>query len=317
MGEYRQTKFLQPTTLEIDANGMEWVVHPEPKDPISFFLDRFRRYDTGCIRWHWHPQAEFVLAVSPLTVVVGEHRFLLDQGDALWINAGQFHMFEVREHRSDAVSYAILFQPDYIAPSGSLICQKYVQPLVENPLLPFVVLRRNQPWQRAVIVLLEQVVRTRHEQPNGFELRIRNLISEAWLRLFDHVEQIPCQSPAPKSQLSQQRLKQMVSFLHSNYQNRISLEDIARSALISKSECLRCFRTHFGVTPFRYLTEYRLETAQHLLRTTHLTAREIAVRCGFEDPGYFGKLFRREKGMTPLEYRRLSAGERADSQVPS
>ncbi|MGN0793800.1 MAG: helix-turn-helix domain-containing protein [Aristaeellaceae bacterium] len=64
-----------------------------------------------------------------------------------------------------------------------------------------------------------------------------------------------------------------------------------------------CFKNETGRTIKCYLTNYRIEQAQKLLRNEHYRSKEIAARCGFSDNGYFTKVFRRSTGMTPLEYR--------------
>ena len=83
-----------------------------------------------------------------------------------------------------------------------------------------------------------------------------------------------------------------------------SLEDIARSAAVGRRECLRCFQSLIHKSPFEYLLDYRVETAQRLLRTSSLPILDIALQTGFSNEAYFCKVFKRISGKTPNTYRK-------------
>ena len=84
----------------------------------------------------------------------------------------------------------------------------------------------------------------------------------------------------------------------------VTLEEIADSAAISISECIRCFKAMVHVTPINYLRQYRLEKAADLLLHTDLSISEAASYCGFEEMSYFTRCFRSQFGVTPTLYRR-------------
>ena len=64
-----------------------------------------------------------------------------------------------------------------------------------------------------------------------------------------------------------------------------------------------------GKSPKEYLTEYRIKQACHLLRETDLSVSAIAYSVGFENNLYFSKAFRKQKGVSPSEYRKTHRGE--------
>ena len=101
----------------------------------------------------------------------------------------------------------------------------------------------------------------------------------------------------------------MLSYIYENYQNETAVEDIARAANISKSECFRCFRTMIGKKPVAFLNEYRLKKALELLSATDMQITEVCLACGFGHISYFGKLFREAYGMSPREYRNQGFGK--------
>ena len=59
-----------------------------------------------------------------------------------------------------------------------------------------------------------------------------------------------------------------------------------------------------GHTPNDYLNSFRLEKSMELLRTTDMTATEIAFHCGFNSASYFAEIFKKQKGCSPKEYRK-------------
>lgn len=65
----------------------------------------------------------------------------------------------------------------------------------------------------------------------------------------------------------------------------------------------RFFRTAYNRTFLEYLTSYRIERAEELLRQTDIPVREIAPRVGYTDANYFTKVFKRHCGCTPTDYR--------------
>jgi transcriptional regulator GlxA family with amidase domain len=65
-----------------------------------------------------------------------------------------------------------------------------------------------------------------------------------------------------------------------------------------------CFRQELGMTPIAYLNRFRIIQAKHLLVTTDKSVTAVALDVGFADAGYFGRVFRREVGMTPEAFRR-------------
>lgn len=83
----------------------------------------------------------------------------------------------------------------------------------------------------------------------------------------------------------------------------ITLEDIALSANISKSEALRCFKNYLNRSPIDYLINYRIHKACHLLLDTNLNISDICLECGFSSASYFNRVFKKNFKLSPREYR--------------
>ena len=137
----------------------------------------------------------------------------------------------------------------------------------------------------------------------GYEIETRQALENAVYRLSLQAE-LRESSLSEKVRRNTQRLEQMLQFIRQNYGEELTVSQIADSAAISESECLRCFRSCLHTSPSRYLRDFRLQKAETLLLSTQGTSANIGAACGFSDAAYFTKLFREVKGCTPLEYRK-------------
>ena len=99
-------------------------------------------------------------------------------------------------------------------------------------------------------------------------------------------------------------MQKFLQYISEHYGEEISLDKLAGSANVSKSECLRCFKTSMQTTPYKYLTEYRLSKATELLKNTDEPIGNIADNVGFHQISHFGKCFKEKTGLSPRDYRK-------------
>ena len=84
----------------------------------------------------------------------------------------------------------------------------------------------------------------------------------------------------------------------------LSLGDLSAYFRLSRSQIIRQFRQHFGITPVQYILQKRLETARYLLDMTDMPVGEIAAKLYFTDGCYFSAVFRRHTGVSPTAWRK-------------
>jgi len=87
----------------------------------------------------------------------------------------------------------------------------------------------------------------------------------------------------------------------------VSLSALAELVGLSPFHFARAFKNSTGLPPRRYQIILRMDRAKTLLATTDLSVTEIAAQLGYDDPGYFARLFGREVGCTPRAYRQNQA----------
>jgi AraC family transcriptional regulator len=105
---------------------------------------------------------------------------------------------------------------------------------------------------------------------------------------------------------AQTQIARAVDLIHSNFQDDLSLDDLARAAAMSRFHFLRCFKAQTGLTPYAYLLQVRLRTAATWLRSSSRSITDIALACGFASPSRFSAAFRRQYQHTPSAYRHLT-----------
>ncbi|REK74558.1 AraC family transcriptional regulator [Paenibacillus paeoniae] len=108
-----------------------------------------------------------------------------------------------------------------------------------------------------------------------------------------------------------------VHYMEKHYAERISLESLAAALNYSAAHLSDTFKKHTGYSPIDYLLRIRMEKAASLLVDTEGSIREIAKYVGYADPYYFGRLFKKMFGASPLHYRKKQGKDGRSEQNPS
>lgn len=96
----------------------------------------------------------------------------------------------------------------------------------------------------------------------------------------------------------------MLNYIASNYDTHITMEEIGEQLNYSVSTLSHLFKSRSGVSIRDYIQKLRLDEAKLLLRRSGLSLTEISDSLGFCNSAYFSAVFKRNVGMSPLEYRK-------------
>ncbi len=103
-----------------------------------------------------------------------------------------------------------------------------------------------------------------------------------------------------------QRVQLIINQMKEKLHRKLPLRKLAEKAELSLSRLHHLFKDETGAAPAHYLHAMRMERAKELLETTSLSIEQITARVGLRDRSHFEREFKRECGLTPVQYR-LSA----------
>jgi AraC family transcriptional regulator of arabinose operon len=94
-----------------------------------------------------------------------------------------------------------------------------------------------------------------------------------------------------------------IEHIDRNLNRDLSSGDLSGAAGLSLTHFNRLFRRNVGLSPKQFFIRHKMAWAEHLLRDTHLSVKEVAATLGYADPLYFSGQFKKHAGSSPKHYR--------------
>ena len=292
------------TDIILSADMEEKILYDNPLLRHSMYVVDYDHYKRELIPWHWHGELELLyLESGACSYKTLEAEYRLEAGDAIYLKPGALHSFEPLCRGT--VSCANLFMPDFLAGNtGGYMDVTFVAPMLGPSGVEAVVFRHDDPDATPALSLVRETIRLCRDEPDCYELRLRNTLSEIWILLY-HANKVRHEpGKITKSTARDIRLRKMLLFIGEHYREPVSVANIAKAAEISERECYRLFRETLRQTPVAFVQRYRLQQAAAMLASDAGTITEIAGKVGFDSAAYFSKLFKREYGMTPVQMKK-------------
>lgn len=292
-------------TLQIADDLQERIIYSSHFLPLSVCIDNFDDYYQHEWQCHWHDEFEFGVVQNgtvEFTIHDGQNRlaYKLQKGDGIFIGSGYLHSVKGLEPETVMAGVALPINFFDISIFENVFRQ-YIRPLMESG-ISCIRLRAADCDDQPLLSGIQELC-TISEQEPAYEFHLIETVCKIWRLLIVRAEHDGSTQLSAENKLQEQRVKKILSFIHANFGAHISIDDMAKAATISRTECFRCFQTILGKTPAEYLTEYRLSMAATMLANSDRTLSEISELCGFNSPSYFGKLFRERCGISPKKYR--------------
>ena len=302
-------------TIRTDETLRELDEHGTPGFPFVYYLDDLDRYAGRREEWHWHIEFEWCVAErGEVDCLIDSDRIRLREGDGIFIGSRVIHGFE---SAAPAIMPNVLFPPSFLFQEGTDIYTESMLPVL-NSGITSAVMRRDDAAAGGVLDALRGVYRL--VRSGGGKLDLFLSCGILWREFLTFLGTAGdgklTRRVSGHDMLTSSRMRTMLGYISENYSEKTDLSMIAASAGISKSEALRCFNESIGVTPVRYLNDYRLSRAKDLLTSTEDTVTSVAMSVGIDNISYFVRRFSEKFGMTPSAYRsRTNAARKRPPEI--
>lgn len=264
---------------------------------LNVINDRSFPRNPGFQVMHWHEDLQFIYVLDgEIEVKTLEKNNFLKKGDGIFINQNVVHLVK----KNGKCHYNSFIFPKYFLEFyiGSP-AESYVDCVVESNIETLLFKTENGNAKK-ILQLLYELSELEKRKDKFYSYEVLCKLSCVWLEIckrFSHCYE-------NHSDIGEKRMRKFLNFIENNYSQNITLAELAKSANVSKSECLRSFKSTMQTTPYKYLTEYRLSKAASLFKNSDEPIGNIATLVGIEQSSHFGKLFKEKTGMSPREYRK-------------
>ncbi len=260
---------------------------PENLGGLDFYVEK-RVSKTPLHNMHHHRSFELYYMVKGKREYFIEDRFFtVEEGDLVLIPREVFH----RTAGDGGLRFLVHFSEAFMA--------KYFTAALLHPLLtslPFVF--RGDTLQRGQLLYwLTQMEAAFEKDP---VLEAPALAGYLYQILFTSVYGENTYIP---TDYSDERITGIVQYINENYNTIGDIAEIADKFYISKYHLCRYFKKNLGIPLVSYLNTVKIRHACTMIRSGSVKLTEVAMQCGFNSSSYFCKVFKKETGISPAEYR--------------
>ncbi|MGN0402936.1 MAG: AraC family transcriptional regulator [Acetatifactor sp.] len=248
---------------------------------------------------HTHAEFEFLyLHSGKMEVCVGSKHLLLWEEEAVFIPSNVMH-----SATSDtACRYeALVFSDSFLLDFRDTDTEKYFPPSLYSSDCAAMKLSGKTSWEKNILFHLKCILQ--NDIPEKKELYVKGHLLLIWQQMHQYVfrgHETGIGSETTKN------LQKVIRRIEASYNHDISLDELAGEAHMSRSHFCRQFKNFTNLTPMEYLNRYRIMKCCEYLIKTEWEIKHIIYTCGYNNVSYFNRVFKKETGCTPGEYRKLS-----------
>lgn len=239
---------------------------------------------------------------------ISNKEYHLAKHDLVVIGSDEVHTFLASKNASLDI-FSIFFLPEVLsAPIEDDISFDIIRPFYNST--NHVIRSSDIDYDKMSEIMLE-MYRLEKSKPKYFKLSIRFHLFELLLLLLFHYDDNALFSTDSKDKAYRRRaiihrLNKVFSLVENNYHEQISLDYVASICNMSKNYFCRFFHEVTGNSFIDYLNKFRINKAKYLLLNSDLSITQIAFDVGFNNLGYFFRVFRKYANLSPKEFIRES-----------
>lgn len=240
-----------------------------------------------------HPELEIKLFLDgSASLLIGDEHVMARANDIVIVNPFENH---TTIDTQNCAYYLFLISLDFIKPESASGLD--LERLTLKKQIRFHhLIRNNAP----LLQLLREIAKEETQKKAYYETVIYGkMVAFFSLLLRQEVDEENTATVAAESMKYYHIIEPAFLKIRNDYEKEMTVTELANICCVSKSHFCRIFKKVTNQTVGRYITEYRLRIAHGMLESSELTIGQIAQECGFEDPGYFGRCYKKKYGMPP------------------
>lgn len=258
---------------------------------------------------HFHSELELVFLLrGTMTYLSGNNRYKLRTKDFIFANPYENHT--IRTVSDDGCYVRILIQESRLRPlfSASKTMTFEWQESLNN---------RTNPLYQEIADGFCKIMLASANPDAVFSAKVYQQVLRMLVAIWQH-----CPAPADigkdghKSQNLHHKSCEIMDYINSHFAEEISLNSISQALFLSPPYISKIFKENFDVGVLEYINRLRVQKAMVLLCTSNSYISDIAQECGFATTNTFSRLFLKETGLTPSDYRRQHTEEEKPENAP-
>lgn len=281
----------------------ELTIHGSSMFPLKVY-SRNVSEESDFLPLHWHDEIEIIYVEDGEMVFnVDMQQHTLTAGQCIFINRGMLHSAYTKAN-STAMHYAIVFNLNILSSSLYDSCQnRYIDPLLSSSILfPLVLDTHSKGGAKILIEILDIIDHYTNKTP-GSEISIKASLYKIIAILADDNSFIKKLDTSEPKDYKVELMKIVLNYIHSNYNQKLYLEELAEKANMNTHYFCRFFKSIMGTSPVTYINHYRIEQAAKMLKTSDYKVLDICYAVGFDNFSYFIKKFKEYKNCTPSQFK--------------
>lgn len=252
---------------------------------------------------HWHEEIEIIyLSAGKVTFTIDDATYILNPGDCLFINSSQIHTGYTESDYSDY--YSVVFSTELLTNPFDA-CRVFFERITSNTYVIPPLFRKSTVIHTEIIDELKELINEIEQKEVAYELAVKAKLFAIFHKIFrENLYTVNKESQKkPIRSTKYELLKKILGFVYVNYNKKIKLEEISDHVNLTPQYLCAFFKEMTKTTLTEYINHHRIESALTLIKDSELSMTEIALECGFDTPSYFNRVFKKQVGCSPKNYR--------------
>ena len=256
-------------------------------------------YFNDSIKLHSHNFYEILCCTNTCGAeyLLDSLRYRLQKGDILFIPPGTSHRPILPDNLTDGYRRDVLWLSPEFMDNIKQVCKEWQ---CHSHYIPFLIRTSDTQWEFLTDIIHLCVAEYEKSEPGW-----QNIVVGNAMVLLTHMERaFRDASTRAINAEPPQLLDRIITYVDENYENSITLADVAQKFYISQSTVSHLFKEKLGVSFYRCVTQRRLIAAKDLI-AQGASLETVCEKVGFNDYSSFYRSFKREYGISPRQYRML------------